>query len=119
MIFWPRVAWGLGLCAGKVRANDPSRTPPLQRAGGQEMLPWLVVPPQVPPLVRPLAPPLAQPNHWRKCGNRRAANAVARWSVWRLFTLCIESLGLEANSPDPLHERGFHLYSQTGRLSRE
>ena len=61
MIFWPRVAWGLGLCAGKVRANDPSRTPPLQRAGGQEMLPWLVVPPQVPPLVRPLAPPLAQP----------------------------------------------------------
>ena len=41
MIFWPRVAWGLGLCAGKVRANDPSRTPPLQRAGGQEMLPWL------------------------------------------------------------------------------
>ena len=33
--------------------------------------------------------------------------------------LCIESLGLEANSPDPLHERGFHLYSQTGRLSRE
>ena len=61
MIFWPRVAWGLGLCAGKVRANDPSRTPPLQRAGGQETLPWLVVPPQVPPLVRPLAPPLAQP----------------------------------------------------------
>ena len=29
---------------------------------------------------------------------------------------------LEAKSPDPLHERatpGFHLYSQTGRLSRE
>ena len=37
---------------------------------------------------------------------------------WR-SCLCIESLGLEANSPDPLHERGFHLYSQTGRLSRE
>ena len=36
----------------------------------------------------------------------------------RLF-MHIESLGLEANSPDPLHERGFHLYSQTGRLSRE
>jgi len=42
------------------------------------------------------------------------------WSLgpWRLF-MHIESLGLEANSPDPLHERGFHLYSQTGRLSRE
>ena len=26
---------------------------------------------------------------------------------------------LEAKSPDPLHERGFHVYSQTGRLSRE
>ena len=38
---------------------------------------------------------------------------------WRGLFLCIESLGLEANSPDPLHERGFHLYSQTGRLSRE
>ena len=47
------------------------------------------------------------------------ARRERRWSVWRLFTLCIESLGLEANSPDPLHERGFHLYSQTGRLSRE
>ena len=116
MIFWPRVAWGLGLCAGKVRANDPSRTPPLQRAGGQETLPWLVVPPQVPPLVRPLAPPLAQPlAKMREPARRERGNAVG---PWRLF-LCIESLGLEANSPDPLHERGFHLYSQTGRLSRE
>ena len=26
---------------------------------------------------------------------------------------------IEAKSPDPLHERGFHVYSQTGRLSRE
>ena len=50
---------------------------------------------------------------------REPARRERHWSVWRLFTLCIESLGLEANSPDPLHERGFHLYSQTGRLSRE
>ena len=42
---------------------------------------------------------------------------LVAWSVGGC--LCIESLGLEANSPDPLHERGFHLYSQTGRLSRE
>ena len=116
MIFWPRVAWGLGLCAGKVRANDPSRTPPLQRAGGQETLPWLVVPPQVPPLVRPLAPPLAQP----LAKMREPARRERRWSVEAVFMhRVLESLGLEANSPDPLHERGFHLYSQTGRLSRE
>ena len=43
---------------------------------------------------------------------------LVAWSV-EVQCLCIESLGLEANSPDPLHERGFHLYSQTGRLSRE
>ena len=45
---------------------------------------------------------------------------LVAWSVdaWRLF-MHREFLGLEANSPDPLHERGFHLYSQTGRLSRE
>ena len=46
---------------------------------------------------------------------------LVAWSVDRVEVLFMhrEFLGLEANSPDPLHERGFHLYSQTGRLSRE
>ena len=48
-----------------------------------------------------------------------AGTGAPRTPLVRGGCLCIESLGLEANSPDPLHERGFHLYSQTGRLSRE
>ena len=41
---WPEPQRGVVcLHVGKVRANVPSRAPPLQRAGGQETLPWLVV----------------------------------------------------------------------------
>ena len=63
-----------------------------------------------------------------QCGARASTlEARARKTGFYITNMCAgkreSPLGvqgaLEAKSPDPLHERGFHLYSQTGRLSRE